>query len=163
MIKNKPLWIITGIGIFATLVFLYLFVYNLATRTVESALLIEKAYPNIKPAEYLSELKNQAKKNHLKLEIIKNAGNTFILQIINEKRLEDVLSVSPQASLLAIVNVVIYDLGNGTGLVATNPYIWDIIYPSNYIDDIAESYSEELSTIFDSIYWIWKEKSKELD
>jgi len=163
MIKNKPFWFITGVGIFATLIFLYLFVYNLATRTVESAVLMEKAYPNVKPAEYLNELKYQAKRNNLKLIVLKNLGNTFLIQIIDEKKLEDVLSISPQAAPLSIVNVVIYDLGNGTGLVATNPYLWDIIFPNKYIDDIAENYSDELSDIFDSIYWILKERKKELD
>ncbi len=163
MIKNKPFWFITGVGIFATLIFLYLFVYNLATRTVERAVLIEKAYPNVKPAEYFNELKYQLDKKNIDIKLIRSENNLFVIQIVNNKVLDDVLNVSPQAVPLAIVNVVIYDLGNGTGLVATNPYLWDIVYPNNYIDNIAESYSEELSDIFDSIYWILKEKKKELD
>ena len=163
MIKNKPLVIITGIGIFTTLVFLYIFVYGLAVRTVRSSVLIEKAYPKITPAEYLNELKMIAPQNNLKIIQIKNENHFFIVQLINEKYLDEVASVSPQATPLAIVNMVIYDLGDGTALIATNPYLWDIVYPNNYIDDKAESFSNELSEIFDSIYWRIKEKKKELN
>ncbi|MDQ7056032.1 MAG: hypothetical protein Q9M89_06020 [Persephonella sp.] len=37
MKRNWPFIIITGIGVFATLIFLYIFVYSLATNTVKSA------------------------------------------------------------------------------------------------------------------------------
>ena len=163
MIKNKPFWIITGIGIFSTLIFLYIFVYGLAVRTVQSSVLMEKAYPHIKPEEYLNELKLEAKKNNLKLIEVKSEKNYYLVQLINEKRLEEVISVSPQAAPLAIINVVIYDLGDGTGVVANNPYLWDIVYPSNYIDDIAQQFSEELSDILDGIYWEIKKKKEELN
>ena len=163
MIKNKPLAILIGIGIFSTLFFLYVFVYGLAVRTVKSSVLMEKAYPKITPAEYLNELKLTASKNNLKIIEIKKEGSFFLIQLVNKKYLEDVASVSPQATPLAIVNMVIYDLGDGTGLVATNPYLWDIVYPNNYIDEKAESFSNELSDIFDGIYWSLKKKKKELN
>ena len=163
MIKNKPFWIITGIGIFATLIFLYIFVYSLAVRTVQSSVLMEKAYPHIKPEEYLNELKLEAKKNNLKLIEVKSEKNYYLVQLINEKKLEEALSVSPQVAPLAIINVVIYDLGDGTGVVANNPYLWDIVYPNNYVDDIAQQFSEELSDIFDGIYWEIKKKKEELN
>ncbi|RUM60797.1 MAG: hypothetical protein DSY66_00375 [Persephonella sp.] len=162
MIKNKPFFIITAIGIFSTLIFLYIFVYGLAVRTVKSSVLIEKAYPNLTPAEYLNELKISASKNNLKILEVRKERDFYIIQMVNEKYLDEVSAVSPQATLLAIVNVVIYNLGDGVGVVATNPYLWDIIYPSNYIDDKAESFSNELSDIFDGIYWSLKEKKREL-
>ena len=163
MIKNKPLAILIGIAVFSTLFFLYVFVYGLAVKTVKSSVLIEKAYPNIKPAEYLNELKLVALKNNLKIIDIKKEKNFFVIQLVNEKYLDDVASFSPQATPLAIVNMVIYDLGDGTAVIATNPYLWDIIYPNNYIDEKAESFSNELSDIFDGIYWSIKEKKKELN
>ena len=163
MIKNKPLAILIGVAVFSTLFFLYVFVYGLAVKTVKSSVLMEKAYPNIKPAEYLNELKLVASKNNLKIIDIKKEGNFFVIQLVNEKYLEEVVSFSPQATPLAIVNMVIYDLGDGTAVVATNPYLWDIIYPNNYIDEKAESFSNELSDILDGIYWSIKEKKKELN
>ncbi len=161
MKKNWPFVIITGIGIFATLIFLYIFVYSLATNTVKSAALLEKAYPHIKPEEYINFLQRKAEKNNLKIIQIKAEKNYFLVQIINEKVVDELLSLAPQVAPLGIVNFVIYDLGNGTGIVGNNPYLWDIVIDSPRIDEIAEDYSEFLSDVLDSIYWDYK-KEKEM-
>ncbi|WP_457641470.1 hypothetical protein [Persephonella sp.] len=163
MKKNWPFIIITGFGIFATFVFLYFFVYGMAVNTVRSSVLIEKAYPNIKPAEYINELRLKAKKNNLKLIEVRSEKNYYLVQIIDEKKLDEILSLSPKFAPLSIINFVIYDLGNGTAVVGNNPYIWDIVAPDNYIDDVAEEFSVELSDILDSIYWDLKKRKESLN
>ncbi|WP_297452638.1 hypothetical protein [Persephonella sp.] len=160
MKRNWPFIIITGVGIFATLVFLYIFVYGLATRTVKSAVLIEKAYPHVKPQEYLNLLQRKAAANNLKIIQLRSDRGYFLIQIINDKKLDEVLSIAPQVAPLAIVNLVIYDLGDGTGIVGNNPYLWDIVVDSAKVDEIAESYSNELSDILDSIYWDYKKEQE---
>ncbi len=159
--KNWPFIIITGVGIFATLVFIFIFVQNLAINTVRSSILIEKAYPHIKPEEYLNHLRIKAKANNLRIVELRSDKNYYLVQLINDKKLDEVLSLSPQAAPLSIINLVIYDLGDGTAIVGNNPYVWDIVYPSKVIDDIAENFSNEISDILDSIYWDIK-KEKEL-
>jgi hypothetical protein len=161
MKRNWPFIIITGIGVFATLIFLYVFVYGLAVNTVRSSVLLEKAYPHIKPQEYLNLLKRKASKNNLKIIQLRSENRYFLIQMINEKKLNEVLSISPQIAPLSIINLVIYDLGDGTGLVGNNPYIWDIVVDSPLIDEMAQNYSEELSDLLDSIYWDYK-KEKEI-
>jgi len=47
-------------------------------------------------------------------------------------------------------------------VVGNNPYLWDIMIPSNYVDDLAENYSKELSTILDDIFWEIKKKKEAL-
>ncbi|MBK3332135.1 hypothetical protein GWK41_03515 [Persephonella atlantica] len=161
MKRNWPFIIITGFGIFATLIFLYIFVYSLATNTVKSAVLLEKAYPHIKPQEYMNFLQKKAEKNNLKIIQIKSEGNYFLVQVINEKIVNELFSLAPQVAPLGIVNLVIYDLGDGTGIVGNNPYVWDIVIDSKRIDEIAQDYSEFLSDVLDSIYWDYK-KEKEM-
>ena len=161
MKRNWPFIIITGFGIIATLIFLYIFVYGLAVNTVKSAALLEKAYPHIKPQEYMNIFKRQAAANGLKIIKITQEKNLFLIQIVDEKQLEDILALAPQIAPLAVVNLVIYDLGDGTGVVGNNPYIWDIMIDNNKIDDMAESFSDRLSEILDSIYWKYK-KEKEM-
>ena len=157
--RNWPFIIITGVGIFATLIFIFIFVQNMAINTVKSSVLLEKAYPHIKPQEYLNHLKVKAKKNNLRIVELRQDRGYFLVQLINDKKLDEVLAISPQVAPLAIINLVIYDLGDGTAIIGNNPYIWDIVYPSSVIDDMAESFSNEISDILDSIYWdIKKEK-----
>ena len=161
MKRNWPFIIITGFGILATLIFLYIFVYSLAINTVKSAVLLEKAYPHIKPQEYMNFLQKKAEKNNLKIIQIKSEENYFLVQIINEKIVNELFSLAPQVAPLGIVNLVIYDLGDGTGIVGNNPYVWDIVIDSKRIDEIAQNYSEFLSDVLDSIYWDYK-KEKEM-
>jgi hypothetical protein len=163
MKKNWPFIIITGFGISATLIFLYFFVYGMAVNTVRSTILLEKAYPNTKPEEYINELIAKAEKNELKIIGIKKEEKYYIIQLVNDNILEKTASLSPKFTPLSVVTVVIYDLRNGTGIVGNNPYIWDIISPDSYIDDIAENFSNQLSDIFDSIYWEIKKKKEKLN
>jgi len=160
MKKNWPFIIITGSGIIVTLVFVYIFVYGLAVNTVKSAVLLEKAYPHIKPQEYINLLQKKAESNNLKIIKIVSERNLFLVQMVDEKLLEDVISLAPQISPLSIINLVIYDLGDGTGVVGNNPYLWDIVIDNPKIDEIAESFSDKLSDFLDSIYWDYK-KGKE--
>ena len=161
-IKNWPLVIITGFGVIAIILITFIFIQGLAINTVREALIIEKAYPKIKPQEYVNELKRIAPKNNIEVNLLFEGNNSYLIQITRKKLSEKLLNEAPNVSVLSVVNVSIYDVGNGTGLVATNPYIWDIIAPNSYIDDIAQSFGEELSMIFDSIYWDYRKKEKML-
>ncbi|NPA16831.1 hypothetical protein [Persephonella sp.] len=160
MKRNWPFIIITGVGIFSTLVFLYIFVYGLATNTVKSAVLLEKAYPHIKPQEYMNFLQRKAKNNNLKIIDVRSEDRFFLVQIVDERRLNELLAIAPQIAPLSIVNLVIYDLGDGTGIVGNNPYVWDIVIDNPKIDEIAEEYSNQLSDILDSIYWDYKKEQE---
>ncbi len=160
--RNWPFIIITGVGILATLIFIFIFVQNMAINTVKNSVLIEKAYPHIKPQEYLNHLKMKAIKNNLRVVELRQDRGYFLIQLINDKKLDEVLSISPQVAPLAIINLVIYDLGDGTAVIGNNPYIWDIVYPSSVIDDIAENFSNEISDILDSIYWDIKKEREML-
>jgi hypothetical protein len=157
--RNWPFIIITGAGIVATLIFIFIFVQNMAINTVKSSVLLEKAYPHIKPEEYVNHLRIKAKKNNLRIVELRKDRGYYLIQLIDDKKLDEVISLSPQVAPLAIINLVIYDLGDGTALIGNNPYIWDIIYPSSVIDDLAQGFAEQISDILDSIYWdIKKEK-----
>jgi len=79
MKRNWPFIIITGFGIIATLIFLYIFVYGLAVNTVKSAALLEKAYPHIKPQEYMNIFKRQAAANGLKIIKITQENSLFLI------------------------------------------------------------------------------------
>ncbi len=162
MNRNYPLIIVSALGIIASLVLVYMYVYQRAINSVRSAALIEKAYPRIKPEEYINQLRIQAQKNNLKIIEITKTEKTFIVQLVNKKLLEKLININPGASVLTIVNLSIYDLGDGTAVVGNNPYLWDIMIPSNYIDDIAENYSKELSAILDDIFWEIKKKKEAL-
>jgi len=161
-IKNWPLVIITGFGVIAIFLITFIFIQGLAINTVREALIMEKAYPKIKPQEYLNELKRIAPKNNIEVKLLFEGNNSYLVQITRKKLSEKLLNEAPNVSVLSVVNVSIYDVGDGTGLVATNPYIWDIIAPNSYIDDIAQGFGEELSMIFDSIYWNYRKKQKML-
>ena len=161
-IKNWPLVIITGFGVIAVFLITFIFIQGLAINTVREALILEKAYPKIKPQEYINELERIAEANNIEVKVIEKGNNSFVLQITRKKLLEKLLAEAPNVAILSVVNVVVYDVGDGTGLVATNPYIWDIIAPNSYIDDVAQGFGEELSMIFDSIYWDFKKKQRML-
>ncbi len=161
-IKNWPLVIITGFGVIAIFLITFIFIQGLAINTVREALIMEKAYPKIKPQEYVNELKRIASRNNIQVKILFEGNNSYLIQITRKKLSEKLLNEAPNVAVLSVVNVSVYDVGDGTGLVATNPYIWDIIAPNSYIDDIAQGFGEELSMIFDSIYWDYKKKQKML-
>ncbi|NPA51605.1 MAG: hypothetical protein GXO22_01790 [Aquificae bacterium] len=162
MKKNLPFIVITGLGIFATLFLLYFFVYNMAVSTVREAIFIERAYPNVKPEEYVNELKYSAQKNNLSIVEIKNENMYYLVQMYDESVIDKLAQISPNLVSIGVVNLVVYSVGNGTGLVANNPYLWDIAIPSSYVDDLAENFSNQLVDIFDGIYWQIREKKKEL-
>ena len=162
MKKNLPFLIITGLGIVATLFLVYFFVYNMAVETVRSAIFIERAYPNIKPEEYVNELKSSAKKNNLTILDIKQNNQYYLLQMYDENIINKLSQISPNLVSIGVINLVVYSVGGGTGIVANNPYLWDIAIPSDYVDDLAENFSNQLIDIFDGIYWQIKEKKKEL-
>ncbi len=162
MKKNWPFIIITGFGVAATLIFVYIFVYGLAVNTVKSAVLIEKAYPHIKPQEYMNILQKKAKNNNLKIIKISSERNLFLIQMVDKKQLEEIISLSPQIAPLSVVNLVVYDLGDGTGIVGNNPYLWDIVIDNPRIDDMAENFSNRLSDFLDSIYWDYKKEKETL-
>ncbi len=162
MKRNWPFIVITGFGIVATLIFVYIFVYGLAVNTVKSAVLIEKAYPHIKPQEYMNILQKKAKNNNLKIIKISSERNLFLIQMVDKKQLEEIISLSPQIAPLSVVNLVVYDLGDGTGIVGNNPYLWDIVIDNPRIDDMAENFSNRLSDFLDSIYWDYKKEKETL-
>ncbi len=162
MNRNYPLIIVSALGIIASLILVYMYVYQRAINSVRSAALIEKAYPKIKPEEYINQLKIQAQRNNLKIVEITKTERTFIVQLVNQKLLEKLIDINPGASVLTIVNLSIYDLGDGTAVVGNNPYLWDIMIPSNYVDDLAEGFSKELSQILDDIFWEIKKKKEAL-
>ena len=162
MKRNWPFIVITGLGIIATLIFVYIFVYGLAVNTVKSAVLLEKAYPHIKPQEYMNILQKKAKSINLKIIKVSSEKNLFLIQMVDEKQLEDILSLAPQISPLSIVNLVIYDLGDGTGIVGNNPYLWDIVIDNPKIDEMAEGFSKRLSEFLDGIYWDYKKERETL-
>lgn len=159
---NYPFWIITGIGIFATLIFLYIFVYNYAIKTVKSAVLLERAYPKIKPEEFVNELINKSKEKNIKIIQIRQEKNLYIIQMVDEDKISKLTQIAPQLAPIAIINLTIYDIGDGITVVGNNPYLWDIVVDSNYVDDLAESFEKELIDMFDSIYWSIKEKKKSI-
>jgi len=159
---NWPLIIITGFGVIAIFLITFIFVQNLAISTVKDAILLEKAYPKIKPQEYFNELKIQAKRNKLEIKEIAKSDNIIVVQIIKKQLLDKLITEAPNASISSIVNLSIYNIGDGTSIVANNPYIWDMILPSSYLDDIVQSYSEEISMVLDSVYWQLKKKKQEL-
>lgn len=157
---NWPLIIITGFGIVAVFIITFIFVQGLAINTVKEAILMQKAYPKVKPQEYVNELKLSAEKNHLTVKEIAKTDKVILLQVIKPKLLEKLMVEAPDVSIASIINLSIHDIGDGTAIVASNPYIWDMISPSSYLDDILQSYSEEVSLILDSIYWDLKKKKK---
>lgn len=159
---NWPLIVISGFGVIAVFLITFIFVQGLAINTVREAIIFEKAYPHIKPQEYLNELKLEAKQNKLQIKEISRGQNSFLIQITRPELMDKILNEYPNIALLSVVNVVIYDLGDGTGLVATNPYIWSMISKNAYINDIAKGFSEELSMVFDSIFWSLKKKKSML-
>jgi len=65
MNRNYPLIIVSALGIITSLVLVYMYVYQRAINSVRSAALIEKAYPRIKPEEYINQLRIQAQKNKI--------------------------------------------------------------------------------------------------
>lgn len=157
---NWPLIVITGFGVVGVFIITFIFVQQLAIRTVKEAILLEKVYPKVKPQEYINELKIEAKKIKLTLIEIAKSDKVFAYQLIKKDLLKKFIEEVPNASISAIVTLSIYDLGDGTSIVATNPYICDMILPSNYLDDIVQNYSQEISLILDDIYWKLKEKRR---
>lgn len=159
---NLPLILITGFGVVATLFFLYLFVYNKATDTVKRSLTIQKAYPNIKPQEFINQLNSTAKEFGFSYIQIYTDNSTFLISLYSTTEIEKVNSISKNGLAYTVVNLVLYDLGNGTAIVGNNPYIWDIIYDSKILDEYAQEYSVKISGILDRVYLELKEKKKSI-
>lgn len=157
---NVPFIVITGFGIFVTLFLVYFFVYNKAIDTVREDLTIQKAYPNIKPQEFITELQFISKEYGFSVYQIYSKNSTFLLNINSEKELNDLDGFSPSALVYTNVTIALYDLGNGTAIVGTNPYIWDIIFEDKNLDQKAENYSKTINSMLDKVYLSIKQKKK---
>lgn len=159
---NLPLIIITGFGILATLFFVYYFTYNKAIDTVRKDLTIQKAYPKVKPQEYITQLSYTFAEEGFSVQQIYTDNKTFVVSIVSTKEIERAVSLNPVAAAYTTINLVIYDLGNGTAVVGNNPYIWDIIYEDKVLDDYAQSYAQKVSDLLDKVFLTIKEKKKSI-
>lgn len=159
---NLPLILITGFGVLATLFFLYLFVYNKATDTVRKDLTIQKAYPRVKPQEFVNQLFYTAKEEGFSYNLVYTDNSTFLINLYSIKEIEKAKSVNPNAIAYVGVNLAVYDLRNGTAVVGNNPYIWDIIYDSKVLDEYAQDYSSRVSGMLDKVYFTLGEKKKSI-
>ncbi|MEZ0323465.1 MAG: hypothetical protein ABWJ98_04050 [Hydrogenothermaceae bacterium] len=160
--KNIPFIVITGFGIVATLFFIYFFVYNKAVDTVRKDLVIQKAYPKIKPQEFITEFSFVASKYGFSVSQIYTDNRTFLVNIYSQKEIEQLINLNPIALAYINVSLVIYDLGDGTAVVGNNPYIWDIIFEDKNLDDKAQNYSQTISDLLDNVYLSIKEKKKSI-
>lgn len=159
---NIPLIVITGFGILLTLFFVYYFTYNKAVDTVRENLVIQRAYPKIKPQEFINQLPYIASEEGFSINQIHNNESSFIITLYSPKEIEKALSIGPMATAYTVLTFVIYDLGNGTAVIGYNPYIWDIIYENRVLDEMAQQYSENIIKIFDRTYLTIKEKRKSI-
>ncbi|MEJ5172813.1 MAG: hypothetical protein WHT47_03790 [Hydrogenothermaceae bacterium] len=160
--KNIPFIVITGFGIVATLFFIYFFVYNKAVDTVRKDLVIQKAYPKIKPQEFITELSFVASKSGFSVSQIYTDNRTFLVNIYSQKEIDQVINLNPNTLAYINVSLVIYDLGDGTAVIGNNPYIWDIIFEDRNLDDRAQEYSQTVSNLLDNVYLSIKEKRKSI-
>ncbi|MCX7760614.1 MAG: hypothetical protein N2Z81_05440 [Hydrogenothermaceae bacterium] len=160
--KNIPFIVITGFGIIATLFFIYFFVYNKAVDTVRKDLVIQKAYPKIKPQEFITELIFIASKSGFSISQIYTDNRTFLVNIYSQKEIDQVINLNPNALAYINVGLVIYDLGDGTAVVGNNPYIWDIIFEDKNLDERAQEYSQTVSNLLDNVYLSIREKKKSI-
>lgn len=159
---NLPLIIITGFGVLATLFFVYYFTYNKAIDTVRKDLTIQKAYPKVKPQEYITQLSYTFAEEGFSVQQVYTDNKTFLVTISSQKEIEKAISLNPVAAAYTTVNLVIYDLGNGTAVVGNNPYIWDIIYEDRVLDEYAQSYAEKISRLLDKTFLTLREKKKSI-
>lgn len=159
---NLPLILITGFGVLATLFFIYYFTYNKAIDTVRKDLTIQKAYPKVRPQEYIIQLNHTFTEEGFSVHQVYTDGKTFVVMITSTKEIEKALSFNPVASAYTTVNLVVYDLGNGTAVVGNNPYIWDIIYEDKTLDEFAQNYSEKVNDLLDKTFITLKEKKKSI-
>lgn len=159
---NLPLIIITGFGIIATLFFIYYFTYNKAVDTVRKDLTIQKAYPKVKPQEYITQLSHTFAEEGFSVHQIYTDNKTFVITVYFQKEIEKAVSLNPVAAAYTTVNLVVYDLGSGTAVVGNNPYIWDIVYEDKVLDEYAQSYAQKVSQLLDKVFLTLKEKKKSI-
>lgn len=159
---NIPFIVITAFGVIATIFFVYYFTYSKAVDTVRKDLVIQRAYPKIKPQEFINQLPYTASEYGFSINQIYTDNSSFIIALYSNKEIEKALSIGPMATAYTTITFVVYDLGNGTAVIGYNPYIWDIIYENKTLDDLAWQYSEKIVDIFDKTYLTIKEKKKSI-
>ena len=159
---NYPLIFITGFGIVATLIFVFIFVYQKSISTVREKAIIERAYPKVKPQEYYYELKNIASKNGFNVVDILTDSNYFLIQMYSNDYIEKAKNVSLSLPPMVVVNLSIYDLGDGTAVVGNNPYLWRVLVEGRNSDVLAKEYYELVSLILNDVYYSLKEKKKKI-
>lgn len=159
---NYPFIILTGFGIVATLIFVFIFVYQLSVGKVREEALIEYAYPKITPQEYFNELKNVCQKNNFEFREIYTEENYFLVQIYSKDYLQKAKSLSPSVVPIVIINLSISPVSDGTAVVGNNPYLWRVMIENRQIDTFAKDYTELVKLILNDVYYSVKEKRKNI-
>ncbi|MGC8868666.1 MAG: hypothetical protein ACP5P7_03280, partial [Sulfurihydrogenibium sp.] len=159
---NYPFIILTGFGIVATLIFVFLFVYQLSVGKVRQEALIEFAYPKITPQEYYNELKNVCQKNNFEFREIYIENNYFLVQIYSKDYLQKAKDLSPSVVPLVLVNLSISALPEGTAVVGNNPYLWRVMIENKQVDAFAKDYTELVKLILNDVYYSVKQKKKNI-
>lgn len=159
---NYPFIIITAFGIIATLIFIFIFVYQKSISTVREKAIMERAYPKIKPQEYYYELKNIAAKNGFTVKDIVIEGNYFVVQLYSLNYIEKAKNISLSLPSMIVITLSIYDLGDGTAVVGNNPYLWKILIKDRNSDNLAKEYYELVDLVLNSVYYSLKEKKKSI-
>ena len=157
---NYPFIILTGFGVVATLIFIFLFVYQLSVGKVRQEALIEYAYPKITPQEYFNELKNVCQKNKFEFREIVVEENYFLVQIYSKEFIEKAKTLSPSVVPLVIVNLSISPLPDGTAVVGNNPYLWRVMIENREVDAFAKDYAELVKLLLNDVYYSVKQKKK---
>jgi hypothetical protein len=159
---NYPFIILTGFGIVATLIFVFLFVYQLSVGKVREEALIEYAYPKVSPQEYFNELKNVCQKNNFEFRELYVEENYFLVQIYSKDYLQKAKNLSPSVVPLVIVNLSISPVPDGTAVVGNNPYLWRVMIENRQVDTLAKDYTELVKLILNDVYYKVKEKRKNI-
>jgi|GEM_PF-892753 len=159
---NYPFIVLTGFGIIATLIFLFIFVYQKSVSTVREKAIMERAYPKVKPQEYYYELKNIASKNGFTVLDIQTDTNYFLIQLYSKNFIEKAKNVSLSLPPMTVITLSIYDLGDGTAVVGNNPYLWRVLVEGKASDSLAKEYYELVDLMLNDVYYSLKEKKKKL-
>ncbi len=159
---NYPFIVITAFGIVATLIFIFIFVYQKSISTVREKAIMERAYPKIKPQEYYYELKNIASKNGFTVKDLIIENNYFLVQLYSLNYIEKAKNISLSLPSMVVVTLSIYDLGDGTAVVGNNPYLWKILIENRNSDSLAKEYYELVNLVLNNVYYSLKEKKKSI-
>jgi hypothetical protein len=159
---NYPFIVLTGFGIIATLIFLFIFVYQKSISTVREKAIVERAYLKVKPQEYYYELKNIASKNGFTVLDIQTDTNYFLIQLYSKNYIEKAKNVSLSLPPMTVITLSIYDLVDGTAVVGNNPYLWRVLVEGKASDSLAKEYYELVDLMLNDVYYSLKEKKKKL-